>query len=93
MQIVTIPFSRIDSRIDQIEDLLYIIQKQIEKMDKPSTIDPEQLLTKKEAASLASCATSTLDNWCRAGRINKFHVGRSVRYKRREVIEAATKKA
>lgn len=47
------------------------------------------LITKKEAAKLLSCSTSTIDNYRRSGKLKKYNVGTSVRFKKSEVLELA----
>lgn len=53
--------------------------------------DPDKLLTKKEAAELLSCATSTIDNYRRSGIIKRHYIGSSVRFKRTELLDAVKK--
>lgn len=47
----------------------------------------EDLLTKKEAAQLLKCSTSTVDNYARSGILTRFYLGRSVRFKRKELLQ------
>lgn len=60
-------------------------QNQIERT-KPEEANPNDLLTKKEAAKLLSCSTSTIDNYARAGVLTRNYVGRSVRFSRSDVL-------
>ena len=52
--------------------------------------DPEQdfYITKKEAAKLWGCCTSTIDNYRRAGILKRYRIGSAVRFKRSELLEA-----
>jgi excisionase family DNA binding protein len=47
----------------------------------------EDLLTKKEAAIFLKCSTSTIDNYARSGILTRFYLGRSVRFKRKELLQ------
>ena len=46
-------------------------------------------VSKKEAARLLSCSTSSIANFARAGKLKRFYVGKSVRFERREVLGLA----
>lgn len=50
--------------------------------------DPNQLLTKREAAALLSCSTSTVDGHARGGRLTRHYISKkAVRFKRVEVMQ------
>lgn len=53
---------------------------------------PEKLLSKKEAAQLLSCSTSTIDNYAREGILERFYIGRAVRFRKADVLAIAQKK-
>ena len=46
----------------------------------------EKFLTKQEAADLAGVSVSTIANWARAKKINKYKFGESVRIKYSELL-------
>ncbi len=45
-------------------------------------------INKKEAAKLWGCCTSTIDNKAREGIIKRYYIGKAVRFKKSEVLEA-----
>ena len=51
--------------------------------------DPNQLMNKKEAADLLSVSPSTIDNHARAGKLTRHYIGKSVRFRREEVLTLA----
>ena len=54
--------------------------------------EPEgNLLKKKEAASLLSCSTSTIDNLARSKKLTRHYVGASLRFDRTQVLSMAEK--
>ena len=48
---------------------------------KPSSINQNRYLTKKEAADYLSASESTIDNYARRGELPKYKLGRVSRYK------------
>ncbi len=44
------------------------------------------LITKKEAAKLLNCSQGTIDNYARAGRIDRKYIGKSVRFDRDQIL-------
>ena len=52
----------------------------------PKKSEPNDYVTKKEAAKLLSCSVSTIDNYRRSGKLNRYNVGSAVRFKRAEII-------
>ncbi len=54
--------------------------------------DNDQLLTKKQAADLIGVCTSTIDNNARAGKLIRRYVGKSVRFRRDDVLNLAEAK-
>lgn len=49
--------------------------------------DRDLFLTKREAARLLSCSTSTIDNYARAGKLTRNYLGKTVRFRREEVLK------
>ena len=54
--------------------------------------DGDELLTKQEAAKLLKVSVSTIENYGRSGMLEKHYIGRSVRFKRRDVLLIASPK-
>ena len=54
--------------------------------------DENELLTKQEAAKLLKVSVSTIENYGRSGMLEKHYIGRSVRFKRRDVLLIASPK-
>jgi excisionase family DNA binding protein len=46
------------------------------------------LLTRRQTCELLDISLQTLDNWTKEGRFKKYRTGRTVRYKRKEVLAA-----
>ncbi|GEM_PF-1928363 len=46
-------------------------------------------ISKKQAAALLSCCTSTIDNHARAQTLTRYYVGKSVRFNRQQVLSLA----
>jgi excisionase family DNA binding protein len=63
-----------------------------EKSAQAVPTDTEQLLTKRQAADLIGVCTSTIDNNARAGKLTRRYVGRSVRFRRDDVLSLAEAK-
>lgn len=47
------------------------------------------LLTKKQAAKFLACSTSTIDNFARAGKLTRYYLGKTVRFKEEELMTLA----
>lgn len=86
------PFLVIERRLGVIEELLLSI-----KHTPPAPPIPEpagdDLLSKKDAARLIGCSQSTIDNHARAKRLERYYIGKSVRFRRNEVLALAKTKA
>jgi excisionase family DNA binding protein len=48
-------------------------------------IDPDQLMTKKEAAELLNISQSTIDNYRKSGVLEAIKIGKAVRFRRKEL--------
>ncbi len=55
-----------------------------------NTVGDAEFLTKKQAAKLLACSTSTIDNYARAQKLSRNYIGKTVRFKRAEVLELTT---
>lgn len=51
-----------------------------------------KFLTKKQAAKALNCSPSTLDNFRRAGKLNAYFLGKTVRFKVEEIQNLAKPK-
>jgi excisionase family DNA binding protein len=47
-----------------------------------------EVLTRRQTCELLNISLQTLDNWTREGRFKKYRTGRTVRYKKKEVLAA-----
>ena len=46
-----------------------------------------KLLTRKEVAIICEVSLSTIDRWMKQGKLNYFKIGRSVRFRKEQVME------
>jgi excisionase family DNA binding protein len=79
------PFLPLLKRLEFIERTLvrvedYVINLQV---DQEKT---ETFLTKKEVMELVNCSASTVDEWLMNGKLKRYKIGRSVRYKKSDVL-------
>src|SRR5690349_3176284 len=87
-----------------IPEFRKIIQQELEQfhkekatLNKPLPDDVpaaagQAFVSKKQAAQLLSCSTSTIDNHARNGKLTRHYVGqKSVRFDRLQVLELAKK--
>ena len=91
------PFMRLDNslnllaeRVANVESILLSATSKGGRL--APNDDPQQLINKKEAAALLSVSTATVDNYARAGYLQRHYVGRVVRFKRHEVVNLANSK-
>ena len=49
----------------------------------------QAFVSKKQAARLLSCSSSTIDNHARAGHLTRHYVGKAVRFDRQQVLALA----
>lgn len=77
-------------------DCMKVVVKHHLPEQKPAAQEPgptrEGLLTKKQAAELLACSTSTVDNYARAGKLKRHYIGKSVRFRREEVLSLPQRK-
>jgi len=77
-------------------DCMKIVVKHHLPRQEPAAQKPgpagEGLLTKKQAAALLACSTSTVDNYARAGKLKRHYIGKSVRFKREDVLSLPQRK-
>jgi len=52
----------------------------------PKVEQPPEYISKRRAAKIAGVSVSTIDNWRRAGKIEKYVLGGSVRFKHLDFI-------
>ncbi|HMQ47941.1 MAG TPA: helix-turn-helix domain-containing protein [Saprospiraceae bacterium] len=86
------PFLELGEKLNQIESILHTIREEqvLSKQERKKEPNPENLLTKREAAQLLNVCTSTIDNYARAGELTRHYVGRVVRFKKAEVLAIAS---
>lgn len=75
------------------EQLTQIIDAAIEKrlttIQKSSEYDQyPELLTRIQVAEMLGCSKQTIDNWRRDGRLKKYNINRTVRFKKAEVLKS-----
>lgn len=84
-----------------IRELRNLLREELEQFHKehkaltPSQRDDppgqagEAFISKKQAARLLSCSTSTIDNYARANHLTRHYIGKAVRFDRQEVLGLA----
>ena len=81
--LISIPESSIRNIVEQA------VRKAISEANLPTeNFDGDQLITRKEAASLVGVCLATLDNKVKAGILIKYTTEGIVRFKKKEVIDA-----
>ncbi|MCB0854236.1 MAG: helix-turn-helix domain-containing protein [Bacteroidetes bacterium] len=85
--LISIPESTIRNIVEQA------VRKVIaEGQNSPAaTTDGQQLITRKEAATVAGVCLATIDNKANKGILQKYRTGGIVRFKKQEVIDAFSK--
>lgn len=75
--------------IDSVNACLrhHAAQRPPRQEDQPA--EAGQFISKRAAARLLDCCTSTVDNFARAGRLKRHYIGRSVRFSRAQVLGLA----
>lgn len=80
------PFEAIDSRFASVEAMLTRISQQLETVHATEPDTAPELLNKKQAAALLAVSQSTVDNYARAGIIERIKLGKAVRFRRAELL-------
>jgi excisionase family DNA binding protein len=87
------PFIKIDSRLENIEVLLLDLKRHATQQPRQPDDEPgeasQTYVSKRQAARLLDCCTSTIDNHARAGHLTRHYVGKSVRFDRQQVLALA----
>ena len=78
--------------IDSVNACLKVHTPQPQPAPPATPDDPERLISKKEAARLLGCSQSTIDNYRRVGRLKSVKLGKSVRFRRGDVLAVAQAK-
>jgi excisionase family DNA binding protein len=74
---------------EQITSFFEGLQNQLKELkEKFEPKQPEELLTRKEAAALLKCDISTIFNWVRSGRLIAYSISNRVYFKRSEIEKA-----
>ena len=85
-QIIITSFS-----IDQLRAaLIEPLQKEIVSL-KENQVEPETLLTRKQAAQFLNVTFATLNDWTKRGLVDCGRIGTRVYYKRSSLVEAISK--
>ena len=72
------------------DDLLKLLKEVSGKTTEK--VDDDELLTTEEAMTLAKVSRPTLHRWKKAGLIPFIKIGKNVRYRKSDFIDAITKK-
>ncbi|WP_026935165.1 helix-turn-helix domain-containing protein [Christiangramia echinicola] len=71
------------------ESILKGIQAQLNDLKKSyQPKEPEEFLTRAEVAKMLKVDISTVHNWTKAGKLQRFGLGKRVYYKRSEIEKA-----
>ena len=73
-----------------IDCMKVVIKHHLPKQESLLLKESELFLTKKQAAKKLNCSTSTIDNYARAGKVMRYYLGKTVRFKLDEVLALAT---
>ena len=89
------PFENIVDRLEELEarlsTRLTAIEGHLRAHGAPT--DPNEMIDKREAAKLLSVTTTTVDNYARAGKLQKHELGpRAVRFRKIEVLDLVKKR-
>lgn len=76
------PFTRIENRFNEIAEKL---EELASRITPDGLEDPNELITKKEAAKLLGVTTVTVDTYARKGLLEKKRIGSRVRFRRGDV--------
>jgi hypothetical protein len=68
-----------------IEDLVNMIANTVQSRISPQTIDPERLVSPKEAGAMFDVDLSTLYRWDKLGYLTKIKIGGKVRYRMSDI--------
>lgn len=82
------PFLRLENRLIVLENLLADIKRNGIHPPEQIIQQPELLeyISKSEAKKLLGCSGSKIDKDAREGRLKRYYLGRSVRFKRCELM-------
>jgi excisionase family DNA binding protein len=72
-------------RAELVRDIAQVVREEI-SAHHAAPAEPEQLLTRKDAARLLGITLPTLRAYTRSGLLKGYRIGSRVRYKRSEVI-------
>lgn len=86
------PFEAINTRLTAIEALLGNVDKKLAADTTVEQSAPAELLTKKQAAAMLALSASTIDNYARAGIIERIKLGKAVRFRRSDVLALVNSK-
>jgi excisionase family DNA binding protein len=87
--ITTITFENMPSAIEKVYNEVSIIRNKLEELK--NSFEPKkanEYLTIKEVSEMLKCNISTVYNWTKKGKLQKFCIGNKVFYKRQQVESA-----
>lgn len=83
------PFEILYSELIEIKSLLLEIKAN--QTAKEDFAEYPELLTRSEVAKMINVVITTVDRYAREGYFTKHYIGRSIRFKKSEVIQATKK--
>lgn len=75
---------------EELEKILRTIIEQNQPRKKQDHIYTNELISKSEVAEILDVSLSSVDNYRRLGNLKSYKFGNKVRFRRSEVLEAAT---
>lgn len=85
------PFETIVDKLDKIESLLQHFQSNVTAQSQSKDSNPDELITRKEAAIILGISLPTLHDYTTRGVIPAYRIGSRVRFKKIEIIDCLQK--
>lgn len=64
------------------------LENQIKTLKNTNVSDGNKLITRKETSDLLGVSLVTLNNWTKSGILTAYRIGKKIRYKEIEVLQA-----
>lgn len=85
------PFETIVDKLEKIESLLQHFQLSVTTQNQSKDSNPDELITRKEAAIILGISLPTLHDYTTRGVIPAYRIGSRVRFKKVEIIDCLQK--
>ena len=85
------PFETIVDKLEKIESLLQHFQLSVTTQNHSKDSNPDELITRKEAAIILGISLPTLHDYTTRGVIPAYRIGSRVRFKKVEIIDCLQK--